>query len=134
ILKRSQGNMAEAQKYLQNSLNLNNFESAISLGLIYVDQNEIALAERVFLKAINSKDSAPIAYRNLAFLYYKTNQKKEQSLEYINRAVQLDEDSIINKFCRQIIYLWCHKLNEFDSNNKELETQYDNIELPLLEE
>ena len=76
ILKRSQGNMAEAQKYLQNSLNLNNFESAISLGLIYVDQNEIALAERVFLKAINSKDSAPIAYRNLAFLYYQDQSKK----------------------------------------------------------
>lgn len=62
------------------------------IGNIYFQKNDFKNAEKNFKKAIK-KTEDPMAYNNLAWLYYTTNKNLEEAEKLARKAVELSPQS-----------------------------------------
>ena len=87
----NKGNLVEATKFYNQSIEMDNLYAAplTGLGWIYNDQGQYAKAIEYFQKSISLYGDIAVPYNGLAYAYNYTNDYNK-AVEYGNKAIQLD--------------------------------------------
>lgn len=108
------GNLEKAVYYYKKCLESNPLftEARNNLGSVYQEMGELEKAEKEFKKAVSDKNynARELAYYNLARLYLMQN-KTEVALEYIQKAIDLDNELAMAHNLKGII---CERLNNLE--------------------
>ncbi len=89
-LYNNQGKNEEAEKYYLEAISKGNVNALNNLATFYKDQGKNEEAEKYYLEAINKGNIQSL--NNLAFLFYFLNKNKQKALEYIQKAVDIEND------------------------------------------
>jgi tetratricopeptide (TPR) repeat protein len=101
------------------------------LGSVYQEMGQLDLAEREFRAAIADEEyqSRELPYHNLARLYHLQN-KNQEALDYLDRALLLNERLVMAHNLKGVIYETMERYNDaIDSYNQALRFTPDDINI-----
>lgn len=108
---------AEAEKYYLQAIDKGNISALLNLALFYDNQGEIEEAKKYYFLAIE-KGSVE-ALNNLAVLLYERNTDKTRALEYLQKAIEKDNDNT-TKQNLIVVELWSGIFNNLENRIVEI--------------
>lgn len=127
LLHQLQKKFETAKEYYKLSIEkTNDINSIYNLAKLYTDNDEFEFSEKYYLLAINNGDYDSL--NNLSNLYYFLNHKKEDSLKFIKRFNEINENTFSIQL-QIVIEIWS---GIFDNLEKRLLENFKSLQFENL--